>query len=268
MAVEVDAGGFEEFDGRLGVHVFFEVEVQIEDPGAGEVEEGVVEWGFGVGGVAEEGGVGVDGGQLAVGGPQGDADLDGFEDVDVAAQGLVVVLGFAAGEVADGTGYYAGELGVHADVGVGCYQLAQHGHFRVEVVLPDFADAADGAAFDGEARGFGLVRMFLHGGAAGETLLRGDGSQALALGVAVVEGGGDGAGAEGAAAVRGGGVEGGDAAIEGVIVVVVAVITRGEGGVRGVEGGGGLRLGLVVGAGGDGVLRVEVLERVGHVRGV
>ena len=199
MALEVDPAGAQELDGGFGVHVFGEVEVEVEDPRAGEVHQVV-----GVGvlravhAAAQQFRVGLLGGEFAFGIPERDADLDGFEDVDVAAQRLIVVLGLAVPEAADRPRDDAGEFRVHRDVGVFEDELAQHRHFLLEVVPPDFADAAHGSGFYAcEARFRLLVAVLLHGGAAREALLRGYAGEALPALVGE-DAGGEGGGAGGA----------------------------------------------------------------------
>lgn len=103
---EVESGFLKEIDGAFGEHVVFEGEAEIEGPGAGDQHE-IVE----VGRSLHEGRVGLLRREFALRGPDGDAKLDGLEQIDVAAEGLVVIRGFVF-KVANGAGYYAREFRV------------------------------------------------------------------------------------------------------------------------------------------------------------
>ena len=58
-------------------------------------------------------GVGLLGREFALGGPDGYAELNGFEEIDVTPEGLVVIRCFIL-EIANGPGDDAGKLGVLA----------------------------------------------------------------------------------------------------------------------------------------------------------
>jgi hypothetical protein len=64
-----------------------------------------------VGQLGEEGRIGLLGRQVAVGSPDGDAQLDGLEEIDVAPESLVVIRRFVF-KVANGPRDDARELGV------------------------------------------------------------------------------------------------------------------------------------------------------------
>jgi hypothetical protein len=137
VALEVDARCFEKLDGGFRVHVLLEVEFEVEDPRARDsVEAGVHEVVGGSGGLRD--GWVLWWAEVALGGPKSDADLDGLEDIYVAAEGLIVVFSLTACEVSDRPGDYAWKFGVHGNIGVFLDQLAQDVHLRFEVVPPDF----------------------------------------------------------------------------------------------------------------------------------
>ena len=108
MFGKVEAGLFEELDGAFCVHVMVEREAEVERPGAGTHDQVVRLLG-------KEGWVGLLRRKFAVCSPDGNAQLDWFEEIDVATERLVVIRGLVL-EITDGSRDDARKLGVLRDV--------------------------------------------------------------------------------------------------------------------------------------------------------